>query len=544
MIFILMSLLLLLAACGDNEKNTANNTNANNKENNNGEVADLPDYLNEVGEMPIVNEPLELKFLTGRHATNAKDYNAVTVWEEYAEMSGIDIDWELIPREGMEEKRNLALAGGNLPDVFYTSYMTNTDLSTYGEQGTFIRLNDLIEENMPNLVALFEEYPEIKKGMTFPDGSIYALPTIYDPEFPSLLMGSKPWIREDWLEQLDMDMPETTDEFYEYLTAVKETDLNGNGIHDEIPFGSQDIWRLVNILKGSFGLGNRGVKHNYIDIEPGTDDLRFFPISEGYEDLLTYLHKLYSEGLIQENIYTIELDQSIAIGSEGLYGSAMIANPETIYGEVGKNYTGLPTLEGPNGDRMYSNVSSPLAYMGGFVVTNVNEHPEATLRWMDYFYGDEGATLFFMGVEGITYEDTDEGYEYLEEIQNNPSGSTLEQELSNHVTWMGGGYPGIVKEEIFSGAESLPLTKEASAKNEPYFIEEVWPEFTFPVDESKELQSISSDIEKYVDEMQDKFITGAVSLDKFDDYVKEVESMKLDRYLEINKAAYDRYKAD
>src|SRR5699024_6183840 len=135
----------------------------------------------------------------------------------------------------------------------------------------------------------------IKKGITFPDGGIYGLPTIYDPEFPSLLMGSKIWVREDWLEQLDMEIPETTEEYYEYLKAVKETDLNGSGEHDEIPYGAPSIGSLRQSLTGAFGIQNRGRNHNYVDVDPETGDIRFFPATDGYKELLEYMHMLYSE---------------------------------------------------------------------------------------------------------------------------------------------------------------------------------------------------------------------------------------------------------
>src|SRR5690625_7928566 len=95
------------------------------------------------------------------------------------------------------------------------------DLLKYGEQGTFVELSDLIEEYMPNLTEVLDEYPDIRKGITFPDGGIYGIPTIYDPDFPSLLIGAKFWIREDWLEELDMDVPETTDEYYEYRSEER-----------------------------------------------------------------------------------------------------------------------------------------------------------------------------------------------------------------------------------------------------------------------------------------------------------------------------------
>jgi len=207
--------------------------------------------LNKEG-MPIVNEPITLKFMTGKSPVTAHDYNEVTVWKEYAKLSNINIEWELVQSDGLEEKRNLALASGSLPDVFYTSHMPPADLLKYGEQGVFVSLNDLITEYMPNLTSLFEKYPETKKGITFPDGNIYSLPTIHDPDFLEVNLGMSHWIREDWLGQLGMDLPKTTDEYYEYLKAVKETDLNGNGIADEIPFGAHSPAGIKDVLKGAF----------------------------------------------------------------------------------------------------------------------------------------------------------------------------------------------------------------------------------------------------------------------------------------------------
>ncbi|WP_019378110.1 extracellular solute-binding protein [Virgibacillus halodenitrificans] len=533
LLFLVLSFVFMLVACsnGDDEKASSKEIDK-----------EALDNLND-SEMPIVKDPITLHFLAGKHPTTASDYNEVTVWKKYEEMSNIKIDWEMMPKEGLEEKRNLALASGSLPDVFYTSYMPNNDLVKYGKQGVFLTLNDLIEEYMPNLTKLLEEYPEIKKGITFPDGNIYGLPTIYDPEFPSLLIGSRPWIRQDWLDQLNMEMPQTTDDFYEYLKAVKETDLNGNGKADEIPFGGTSISGLRQFLAGSFGVNNNGRAHLYTDIDPETNEMRFFPIDDGYKELLQYMNKLYSEGLIHENIYTIDTNQSYALGSEGLYGSTVITSAETIYGEAGKNYVGMTALEGPNGDRKYTDIGSALAHLGGFVVTKDNANPAATLRWMDYFYSEEGTKLFFMGVEGETYEKKSDGsIDYVDEIKNSPEGLTLEQELKDHITWLGGGYPGIVMENYFKGAESLPSSIEAAEGLEPYLIEDIWPKFTYTVDESKEMSALSADIEKYVDEMQDKFITGNIAFSEWDKYVKTIKDMGLEDYMSIEKAAYDRYK--
>lgn len=527
-------ILLLAAACSNDSESQESEDPA--------ESASA-ENVNETG-FPIVDEEITLTFMAGKHATHADDYEEVTVWKEYEDKTNVNIEWEPVQTgTGLDEKRNLALASGELPDVFYTTYMPNSDLLKYGEQGSFLELNDLIEKYMPNLTAILEENPEIRKGITHPNGKIYSLPTIYSPDFPSVLIGSKPWIRQDWLDQLGMEVPETTDEFYEYLKAVKETDLNGNGEHDEIPYGASNISGLVGWLKGSFGVGNRGIKHPFIDADPETGDARFYPIDEGYKEMLQYVNKLYEEGLIEQNIYTIETNQYYANGQNGLYGGTVATSTGTIFGdEMGENYVAVGALEGPKGDKAFNKVGSTLAHMGGFVVTSANENPEATLRWMDYFYGDEGATFYFMGIEGETYEVVEDGkMQYVDEIANDPNGATLEQQLADHITWLGGGYPGIVKSDYFNGAESLPESLEAAKMIEPSLPEETWPVFTYTDEEISRLTALQADIETYVNEMQDKFVTGAISFSEWDTYVQTVKDMGLEEYMEIQQAALDRF---
>src|SRR5699024_9463161 len=156
-----------------------------------------------------------------------------------------------IPFGDISEKRTVELSSGDYPDAFYNAFIPIKDVYKYGQQGVFIELNELIEEDAPNLQAIFDEHPDSKRDITYPDGNIYSLPLFMDPENPNIRIAEHFWIREDWLEALDMDMPETTEEFYQYLKAVKEDDPNGNGEHDEIPFGGNGIGGLVNQLKGA-----------------------------------------------------------------------------------------------------------------------------------------------------------------------------------------------------------------------------------------------------------------------------------------------------
>ncbi|HLQ71359.1 MAG TPA: ABC transporter substrate-binding protein, partial [Bacillota bacterium] len=324
----------------------------------------------------------------------------------------------------------------------------------------------------------------------------------------------------------------------EFLKAVKEEKPNGDG--KSIGYGGTDLDGLVAWMRGSFGIGNKG--RSYIDEDPDTGKVRFYPITDRYKEMLQYLNKLYSEGLIEQNIFSIEQDQYLANAAEGVYGSTFFWSPEDLFGEAGGDYIGGMPLEGPHGDRKFVSINHPAYNIGKFAITSANEHPEATMRWIDYFYGDDGSRLAFMGIEGETYEKTDDGeYVYMDHIRNSKDGLTLDQEVAKYLTWVGG-IPAILKEDYFQGSEKSPSSLESAEMLEPFMIDEVWPSFTYTHEENKELLSLATDIEKYVDEMRDKFISGDESFEKWDDYVKKIKNMGLEEYMQIQNQAFDRYK--
>src|SRR5699024_5042991 len=112
----------------------------------------------------IVEETITLDFFAGKAPSTNDDWNDVLIYNEYEDMTNIDINWQMVPFDSMEEKRNLALSGGELPDAFHSAGMPTQDLIKYGqEQGILIPLNDLIDEYAPNFKQILEEYPELEK---------------------------------------------------------------------------------------------------------------------------------------------------------------------------------------------------------------------------------------------------------------------------------------------------------------------------------------------------------------------------------------------
>ncbi|PAV31151.1 ABC transporter substrate-binding protein [Virgibacillus profundi] len=523
-------ILLLLAACSKDE--TAG-----------GEVSEeAKDNTNETG-MPIVEDEIKLNFFAGKSPATADDWNDVMVFNEYEKMTNIDIEWEMVPHASLSEKRNLALASGNMPDAFHSAGMPVADILKYGQQGLFIPLNDLIDQYAPNLKKIMEENPDVKKALTFPDGNIYSFPQMAEPELLSYRIGPLPWINEEWLGTLGLDMPETTEDYYNYLKAVKEEDPNGNGEADEIPYGGTGIATLFSYLQGSFGVANMGTSNANIDLDPESGDLRFFPTTEGYKELLQYMNKLFNEGLIEQNIFSIESDQYHANASEGKYGSTVWYSPGEIFGEdIGEVLTGMPALEGPNGHNQFTTLMSPAFNIGAFVITSANENPAATVRWIDHFYGDEGMKLFFMGIEGETFEETEDGeFVFMDHITDNPDGLTYEQAQAEYLTFPGGGFPSVTSAKYFKGPAMSDKAVAAAETVKPDLVEEPWSAFIYTKEETDTLASVGTDIDKYVEEMRDKFISGDASFDEWDAYVKNIEQMGLEEYMGVKDSAYERY---
>lgn len=493
--------------------------------------------------MPIVKDPIELTFFTGLAGTNGSTpFEERLVYKEMEKLTNMKINFQLIPFDSLTEKRNLSLANGDYPDAFFTARVPAADLMRYGSEGVIVQLDDLIDKYAPNFSALMDKHPSLRKALTMPDGHIYSMPTFYDPEFLSMLIGTPLWIKQDWLKDLKMEEPQTIDDYYNYLKAVKTTDLNKNGKLDEIPYSGTGIYPLIEQLEGAWGVGTRGLGHKFVDVDPADDKLRFFRTSDNYKEVLQFINKLYAEGLIDKDIFTQDSKTLYAKGSQNLLASTINPNPITQFN--GENYVGLGALEGPRGDRLYTHIKVPMVWPGAFAITDKNEHPEATIRWMDYLYSEEGAKLFFMGKEGESYTKSADGtLEFIEQIKNNPDGLTMDQALTSYVSWMGGSYPGYVKLEWFKGSESLPSAIEAGEKAVPHQIKDLWYNFNYTNEETEFMSTVGTDIETYIKEMEAKFITGSAPFSEWDKYVETVQGMGVDKYMEIYQAAYERYNA-
>ena len=496
-----------------------------------------PDYLNETG-FPITKEPITLRALVVLDPVQP-DWSEMACWKAYEKMTGVHIEWICLDKASATEKRNLLLADGeNLPDIFFRANMNEVDTMRYGQEGVFIDLSDMLQEYAPAYSAVAQKYPEVGKFIPTVDGHVYALPSLTDvgpQEF-----NPKLFINQAWLTGLNLDMPKTTDDLYTVLKAFKEGDPNGNGVADEIPLGAQDLNNLVRPLRGAWGLGTRGYGVENFDIAPD-GSFRFIPTSAEYKEMLTYFNKLYTEGLIDPEIFTSSTKQLLAMNEQGVLGMVSFINLGAIANKNADDFVGLDAaLIGPNGDQLYAAVRSHVtSTKTAFMITRDCKYPEAALRWADYFYSDEGVKLLFMGVEGENYVATaDGGYEMIG--IDVPDGSSYDQVVSMITPYCGGGLPALSNEKVFKGAEMQPASLDATKKLEPFKPTELWVAFPFTLEEIDLRSQLESDLNSYIKQSTAEFVQGKRSLSEFDDYVKACEKMGLQQYIDLFKTAYER----
>ena len=470
-----------------------------------------------------------------------RDFSEVMVFVEYEKKSGIHINWECIPSSNFTEKRNLLLAGGDLPDAFYRGSFNNSDLLKYGMEGVFITLNDLMSREAPHFTALLNEMPDVRKGITQSDGKIYGFPALCSLE--SANFPGKLWYYQPWLDKLNVKFPTTLDEFYNLCKVVRDTDLNGNGIKDEIPLSANGINAIFDVFLGIYGLQNRGSAHR-VDIDPRTNALRFIPTSAQYRQVLETFHKFYSEGLLDNDIFTINQTMLVVKADEEKVFVFPFPNPSILPPDKERAYIAGEVLAGPNGDRLTTPISPVFRTGGAFTITNKNKYPVETVRWVDYFYSDEGTKNMYLGIEGVTYAWDEKlgDYNYLDFLLNDPNGLSMTDACAPYLIGWGGMAPHIQTSKFFPHtAAKHPASIIGTNKAMPYFPKEIWSPFTYTASENDTMLYISNDIDRYINEMRATFITRGVTDAQWNEYVRTFDNLDLRTYMNIYQAAYQRY---
>ncbi len=493
--------------------------------------------------LPISTEPIEITAAVGQSPIQV-DFNEIIVLKNFAEASGVTLKFTNIPAADRDTQRSLMLNSGDMPEVLMKMMVTSTDQGKYGSEGVFLALSDYAEYT-PNLNAWFEKYPTAKDAMVQADGKYYAAPYILAGE--SIRMGEKIFFNTDVIQKLGYDaVPTTTEGLLEFLRKAKNLDYNENGKADEIPLTGAEFERMVRVFSGSFGLYNRGGSHGNVFVK---DDgsLAFAWSSEEYREMLRYFNTLYTEQLLDQDIFTMDFAQLIAKAAEGRALTYCMVNNSPVAGTKYEEFAvgNKQPFEGPKGHNYWGNYTLPSRDIGEFVITYKCKNPEAAARWIDHWYSEEGIISYFMGVEGETYEkdaNSPGGLRLTDNVLKNPDGLNFEQVLAPYVPWAGGANPSVATNEFFKGGETWPASVACAEGLINYVPETIWTPFTkyYTAEDTSEMSTIFTELNNYNKEWRAYFISGQKNLDTdWDEYVKGYENMGLVRYMEIYTKAME-----
>ena len=210
--------MMLIMASGCSNKETSS------------ESSDIP--VNEKGSYLVSKKPVDMTIYMHYNDGAVVFSDDWPTFKEAAKMTNVNLKG-VAPKTSTasNEAFNLMLASGEVPDVVMGK---KQDMNKYGKEGAFLPLDDLIKEHAPHIQKYLEEMEGMKASALASDGKMYYIPFIADGE------AQQGWfIRKDWLDKFNLEIPKTTDDLYKAMKTFLEKDANGNGQKDEIPYFSR-----------------------------------------------------------------------------------------------------------------------------------------------------------------------------------------------------------------------------------------------------------------------------------------------------------------
>lgn len=330
------------------------------------------------------------------------DWQTNLFFERMEALTGLKLELQQYTGAAQWKKAKADMLSGaqETPDALFKAALTMEETQAMYDAGLLLDLAPLLEEHAPNLTALLNSNPAWRDAITLPGGQIVALPYIDTLQFNNCM-----WINDNWLRQLNLKEPATTDELTEVLRAFKAHDLNGNGKDDEVPLTFATLWDLRFLLHG-FGVN---ANDYYIAMnDDGT--VRQILTSEENRAFLEWLHGLWEEGLIDRSGFSglQNIAGNPSKETPVTYGVMMTSTPANlVYVDHVTQYVTMDPMV-YDGKQVYRDLTGDVI-RGTFAISSKCADPAALLKWVDFLYSEEGFILSEAGQAGSEFDWNDDG---------------------------------------------------------------------------------------------------------------------------------------
>ncbi len=203
--------------------------------------------------------------------------------DQVKEKFNINVEYVSVPRSGSDDTLNIMMTGGQAPDIVFT--YDQALYYNYASSGALTDLTDAYAKYGADIANFCAEAQPIGEV----DGKRFAVMK----QRGTANARHTSYIRQDWLDELNMELPTTKEELGEYLYAVKEAGLG-------IPWamsGRGDTEKMYLNFVGS-----------YVPLE---DERKAYIYNEAYmavapeaKEGLKVLNQWYNDGLITQEFPT------------------------------------------------------------------------------------------------------------------------------------------------------------------------------------------------------------------------------------------------
>ncbi|MBQ4110484.1 MAG: extracellular solute-binding protein [Clostridia bacterium] len=346
-------------------------------------------------ELPIAEKNVTLKCFI---ETTVSDLEDKFLFEAIKDITGITIEPVVTTAANATQKLQMLAASKQLPDIGLC-YFQDSDRSSLAENGALLCITDSLDimPNVKKLIETDETYQKAFEHYSEADGKTYIIPSFgIERKINHCMM-----YRKDIFDEAGIEMWKDGEGFYQALKALKEK------YPDCIPFSFKQQFAIVDWLRQQWGL----ITDCNID---STGKYVSYMTHEQMKDMLDFLRKLYAEGLMDPEFLTTtqaSWTSNMTTDNESFvtfdwvdrmdmfYGTMKETNPEynlTIANPIGSTGKYL-RMNGSNTNSMF--------------IAN-NENAEISAKMADFLMSEAGAKLTTLGIEGTTYDKTEDKIVY------------------------------------------------------------------------------------------------------------------------------------
>lgn len=498
-----------------------------------------PPVMNE-GQYPIKQEGVKLTYWMPINAGAANfiaSYDENPSYQYIQEQTGVDIEF-IHPAAGTaKEQFDLMLASGKLPDMIQMEKGTwyAGELQAMYDDGIIIDITPYLDEFAPQYKEVIN-HSELGHIQCTSDDKVLGFWKItYADKMPYNRFNSN----KAWLEEAGMAEPKTIAEYEAYFDWILANKPGVTPIFWTV--GSSE--QTMNLTMGAFDM-----IFNWQIIKDSDNQVGYWANADGYKDWLELINKWYKKGYLSQDFLSLSMSEAQAMFDAGKI--ACIADSVDATNNRVENIfpaTNFPYMRKEADSVLGSNLPNTPVGDGGdwvTVITSACKNVEAAVQYLNYGYTYEGSLPFTFGVENVHWVWGENGVpQFTDEILHNPLGMTISNVSYALKIHFGSrycypdsiGHPGTA-----SNQQALMIrTMWSGDTNEQNWLQ--MPPVKLTGDESAELADLKTQIDTYANEMMLKFITGAESLDNYDKYLAELDSLGLPRALEIEQGAVNRF---